>query len=529
MRNVILLLLIGVLFTIGYQGTTSSAIAPSNEMLLIPTLPIPAPPTQAALPTGVPSTPPAPPAPAVPIMTDVAAPVDQPAPPPTPVPPTAIPPTPVPPAPVPADPAFDGLRDELHALVANWYGDNAVSVLDLQSGRMISINGARPQQAACTIKIPILMAVAQDIAAGRYTSADVDGLVQSAMGPSNTPPARELLGVIGGGDIGTGIQRANAIMWSLGAQNSIMTHPPGYHWEEYGYASSHGITDNLLTTDDLVLILGRLYRGEALSPRATEYMLWSMTIAPEWMDASFGSALPAGVELYHKVGQLYEPHNTWNDAGIVVFERDGQRYAYAIAYLGSNGWSWQDAYAHAMSVSEAAWRYFSTAPLAPPVAQATPPPLEPGDLTSQATASASSSLPAEMLPSGDSVTYSAAHILDSDPATAWVEGMTGPGQGEWLRLTFAEPVTVARLDLDIGFDASEQLFTGNNRVRQATLRFSDGTILPIELLDQRGMQSIILRPVTTTSIDIVIETVYPGTRHDDTAIAEVTIWGWHAE
>ena len=51
----------------------------------------------------------------------------------------------------------------------------------------------------------------------------------------------------------------------------------------------------------------------------------------------------------------------WNDAGIVVFERDGQRYAYAIAYLGSYGASWQEAYTHESELATIVWRYFSAA------------------------------------------------------------------------------------------------------------------------------------------------------------------------
>jgi beta-lactamase class A len=268
-------------------------------------------------------------------------------------------PTPVADAPLP-DPAFEALQAELNNLVASWAGDNAVSVMDLQSQQTIAVNGARSQVAACTIKIPIMIAAAQDIEAGHYTAEDVAGLVEPMMGPSYIEPARELLDIIGGGDIGAGIRRVNQIMWDLGATGSIMTHPPGRYWEEYGYADSHGITDNLLTTDDLVLILGKLYRGEVLSPWATDYVLASMTIAPDWMDAALGSPLPPEAQLYHKVGQLYEPHNTWNDAGIVVFERNGQMYAYALAYLSSYGPSWQNAYDHATSVSESAWRYFST-------------------------------------------------------------------------------------------------------------------------------------------------------------------------
>lgn len=257
------------------------------------------------------------------------------------------------------DPQFAALHAELAALVDGWQGLHAVSVTDLQTGQTISVHGDRPQLAACTIKIVLLMAVAQDIEAGRYTADDVAELVQSAMGPSNTWPARELLGQIGGGDIGAGVHRVNALLDELGATGSILTHPPGYPAEEYGYMEQLGIDENRVTTDDLNLILAKLYRGDALSPWATEYVLDSMTIAPDWMDQPLRSSIDPAARLYHKIGQLYEPEHVWNDAAIVEFERDGQRHAYAISYLGSYGASWQEAYSHEAELGAIVWGYFS--------------------------------------------------------------------------------------------------------------------------------------------------------------------------
>jgi beta-lactamase class A len=181
------------------------------------------------------------------------------------------------------------------------------------------------------------------------------------MGPSNTWPARELLRRVGAGDIGAGVHRVNAILERLGVRSSILTHPPGYPDEEYGYKASRGIDENLLTTEDLNLVLRKLYRGEALSPRATQYVLQSLTLAPAWMNAPLRSAVPAGARVYHKVGQLYAPENVWNDAGIVVYERDGRTTAYAFAYLGSYGASWREAYAHETQLAQIVWQHFAAA------------------------------------------------------------------------------------------------------------------------------------------------------------------------
>jgi beta-lactamase class A len=266
--------------------------------------------------------------------------------------------------PIPAaaiDPELAALQAELATLIESWAGEHALSVTDLQTGQTISVHGDRPQLAACAVKIALMMAVAQDIEAGRYTEQDVAALVQATMGPSDTWSARELLGRIGDGDIGAGVHRVNALMTELGATRSIMTHPPGYSWEEYGYLESHGTDENRVTTDDLNLILGKLYRGEALSPWATEYVLHSMTIAPDWMDQPLRAAVGAEPRIYHKIGQLYEPENVWNDAAIIVFERDGQRQAYAFSYLGGYGASWQEAYAHESELAAIVWGSMSAA------------------------------------------------------------------------------------------------------------------------------------------------------------------------
>ena len=65
--------------------------------------------------------------------------------------------------------------------------------------------------------------------------------------------------------------------------------------------------------------------------------------------------------LYHKIGLVYAPYDTWNDAGIVVFNRGGREYAYAISYLGSWGGNLLDAYYHGAEVSAVTWAAFSGA------------------------------------------------------------------------------------------------------------------------------------------------------------------------
>ncbi|MEZ4569672.1 MAG: serine hydrolase [Thermomicrobiales bacterium] len=178
-----------------------------------------------------------------------------------------------------ARPNLDPLRTELADMLASEPGAQAVTVLDIQTGETVSVNGDQRYLAACTIKIPIMIAVARDITAGKYTAADVQHLVLPAMGPSLTWPARELLRITGDGDVGAGVHRANAIMESYGVERSLMTHAPGYWGDEYGYLASDGEVENWLTTDDLAKLLAGIWNGDGLTPAERNYVLWSLTLA----------------------------------------------------------------------------------------------------------------------------------------------------------------------------------------------------------------------------------------------------------
>ena len=263
--------------------------------------------------------------------------------------------------PTPSAPAYESLRSELTGLLAAATGNNAVTVLDIQTGERISINGNRRQFAACTIKIPIMIALARDITAGKYSASEIEHLVLPAMGPSLTWHARELIRIIGDGDIGAGVRRANSIMESYGIQDSLLTHPPGYWGEEYGYRTSHGEVENWLTTDDLARLLEGIWNGEGLTPTERSYVLWSLTLATPFLDAAFRNPLPVDVAAFHKIGVLYEPANTWNDAGIVILERDGQEYAYVVAFLSAqNENTYMNGYYLNQTLNSIVWQTFST-------------------------------------------------------------------------------------------------------------------------------------------------------------------------
>lgn len=249
-------------------------------------------------------------------------------------------------------PDLEGLKEELSSLTAGWDGRFALGVTDIQTGKSISVNGTERLSAASTIKIFVVMVVAQDIDAGRYPESDVNDLVRAAMGLSDNAATRELLARAGGGDVGNGVTRVNGLMKELGATQSVLTGPPGY---PEAYTAEE---DNYLTADDLNSMLGKLYRGEALSSSATSFVLSSMALPEAWQNQSLGVPLPTDARFLHKPGWL---DDAWNDAGIVVFDRRGETYAYAISYLSNGAENWQEAFDRGATVSDTVWRYFDRA------------------------------------------------------------------------------------------------------------------------------------------------------------------------
>jgi hypothetical protein len=149
----------------------------------------------------------------------------------------------------------------------------------------------------------------------------------------------------------------------------------------------------------------------------------------------------------------------------------------------------------------------------------------PRDLTPFATVSSSSHLRTDRWGQ-----YQAWMAVDGRASSAWVEGVRGSGVGEWIMLTFPGTVEIHSVSLDVGYDSSASLFSKNNRIKRATLVFSNGDTLELGFADRRGTQTIPLvrapgPNIQTAFVKIVIEEVYPGWKYDDTCLAEVAVHG----
>ncbi|MDX6528313.1 MAG: hypothetical protein QOH41_603 [Blastocatellia bacterium] len=137
------------------------------------------------------------------------------------------------------------------------------------------------------------------------------------------------------------------------------------------------------------------------------------------------------------------------------------------------------------------------------------------------------STPLKITPSSSSVrlavqsnTYYPANAIDGKRSTAWIEGVDGPGLGEWIRFDFDREINLHRILIQPGYFKSPQIWAENNRIAVLTAYFSDGTSRDLAFSDRMDSQKVDLGSVKTSWVKFVIKSVYYGT-DPDTAISEI--------
>ncbi len=117
-------------------------------------------------------------------------------------------------------------------------------------------------------------------------------------------------------------------------------------------------------------------------------------------------------------------------------------------------------------------------------------------------------------------TYYAANAIDGKRSTAWIEGVDGPGLGEWIRFDFDREINLHRILIQPGYFKSPQIWAENNRLQSVTAYFSDGSSRELTFADRMESQKVDVGSIKTRWVRFVIKSVYYGT-DPDTAISEV--------
>jgi hypothetical protein len=120
--------------------------------------------------------------------------------------------------------------------------------------------------------------------------------------------------------------------------------------------------------------------------------------------------------------------------------------------------------------------------------------------------------------------YGVDHLFSNSNREAWVEGAPGQGIGEWIVIDFKEPRMVSAILIRNGYQKTPKLFARNGRVKRFKVTMSNGESRNVDIRDAMEEQRIpIDPPVRINWIKFVIDDVYPGSAHDDTAITKLWV------
>ena len=126
--------------------------------------------------------------------------------------------------------------------------------------------------------------------------------------------------------------------------------------------------------------------------------------------------------------------------------------------------------------------------------------------------------------------YAAEKAHDFSIVTAWVEGVEGNGEGEYLRYSF--PGTCPRITTVLihnGYVKNWDVWRDNGRVKKLLMYYNDKPYVVLNLQDTMNLQSFNVGilgyedrdTAPAWSIKFEILEVYPGKKYEDTAITEI--------
>lgn len=120
--------------------------------------------------------------------------------------------------------------------------------------------------------------------------------------------------------------------------------------------------------------------------------------------------------------------------------------------------------------------------------------------------------------------YQVQNLFAGSSVQAWVEGQVGQGIGEWIVVEFNGPRLVSGLVIENGYQKDQHIYFENSRVQAIEVRFSQGYQETFLLADRFGAQTIAFaKPTVASWIQIIIRSVYPGSKYTDTAISKLFV------
>lgn len=130
-----------------------------------------------------------------------------------------------------------------------------------------------------------------------------------------------------------------------------------------------------------------------------------------------------------------------------------------------------------------------------------------------------------LVDSKNAARYSVNNLMDGKN-DSWVEGDKGDGTGAYVTFDFGKQVELTEIVIRNGY-GDLKYWEQNNRVKELGFSFDGIGGVSVKLFDNPGYQLIQFKyPEPVRKLTMSIESVYKGSKYEDTAIAEVSFNNW---
>lgn len=249
--------------------------------------------------------------------------------------------------------ALRSLRPELEARIARHPGTVALSVVDLSSGESLSLRGDEPFPSASIIKLPVLVELFQQVEAGRLRLEDPITLIEADKVPGSgvlqylSAPHQLTLGdaallmIILSDNTATNLVLDKVGLRAVGERMEALGLPrTKVHSNTFRRATSISMDSSVVyglgvtTANEITRLLSLIYRGEAVSPAASEAMI--EILKKQVYAEGIPRHLPGDARVANKTGSLDAARH---DCGIIyATDRD---YALCILTRENADRSWR--------------------------------------------------------------------------------------------------------------------------------------------------------------------------------------------
>ena len=124
------------------------------------------------------------------------------------------------------------------------------------------------------------------------------------------------------------------------------------------------------------------------------------------------------------------------------------------------------------------------------------------------------------------VTHHAKNIHDGKLNTAWVEGVSGVGENEWIKLqtTDDSKMYISAIEFAMGYQKSDNHLKKNGWPHKILIECEGGYSQTVEFYDYTDI-IVLSRPVASNWVKITILEAAAGTKYNDTCISEIAFYG----